>query len=288
MPHLVTERERWQDWTHPDFFAFRVDDERRFMPLFLRQLSPGGVTRTRLTIAGWILIVVAFGIGTAAYNAASNILFMTLSLLLSGLVLSGVLSSINFRRLELSLESPRHLRVGEPGAGAVLIENRKRIFPTMSLSLFARSSAEKEMHRLYMLQALDSGKHTKLEWTFVPSARGPVRLGLHSMQSRYPFGLINRIVPLEVSEDLLVWPERIDVEFAPATSGHRQTAGVARRSPGMGTDLMNLRNYVSGDAPPNGPLESECANWALDGSADGTRRRAGISFVAVCDCRQLD
>ena len=55
--------------------------------------------RTIPTLPGMMLIGLALGIGTAAYNSASNILFITLSLLLSGLVLSGVWSWINFREI---------------------------------------------------------------------------------------------------------------------------------------------------------------------------------------------
>ena len=48
------------------------------------------------TVPGLFLMVLALGIGTAAYNTASNILFITLSLLLACLLLSGLLSWFNF------------------------------------------------------------------------------------------------------------------------------------------------------------------------------------------------
>ena len=49
------------------------------------------------TVPGLVLIGLALGIGSAAYNAASNILFITLSLLLACLILSGVMSWLNLR-----------------------------------------------------------------------------------------------------------------------------------------------------------------------------------------------
>ena len=71
------------DWTSPDFFDERPGKESRFWPIFMRQLLPGHRQQTRLTLTGWFLIVVAMGIGSAAYNTASNILFMTLSFVCS-------------------------------------------------------------------------------------------------------------------------------------------------------------------------------------------------------------
>ena len=49
------------------------------------------------TLSGTLLIALSLGIGMAAYNSANNILFITLSLLLACLILSGVLSWLNFR-----------------------------------------------------------------------------------------------------------------------------------------------------------------------------------------------
>ena len=49
------------------------------------------------TLPGVFLTLLAMAIGTAAYNTASNILFITLSLLLACLLLSGLLSWFNFK-----------------------------------------------------------------------------------------------------------------------------------------------------------------------------------------------
>jgi hypothetical protein len=102
-----TELRRWHDWTDPDFFMEGRQRERRLVPLFLRQVLPKQHQRTKLTLTGWMLIIVSMGIGSAAYNTASNILFMTLSLLLSSLILSGILSLINFKKLNLVFEIAR-------------------------------------------------------------------------------------------------------------------------------------------------------------------------------------
>ena len=68
--------------------------------------------RTVPTVSGTLLIALALGIGSAAYNSANNILFITLSLLRACLILSGVLSWLNFRSVAWRLELVPPLRAG--------------------------------------------------------------------------------------------------------------------------------------------------------------------------------
>ena len=148
------EHRNWHDWTDPDFFAEGRQSERRFLPLFLRQIFPANFQKTKLTTTGWMLIMVSMGIGLAAYNTASNILFMTLSLMLSCLILSGILSLINFKKLNWHLKVPAHLQVGEVGAAEINLENQKKIFPTMSICFRVGHSESKDLKALYMPSSL--------------------------------------------------------------------------------------------------------------------------------------
>ncbi len=249
MPPSATEIRRWHDWTDPDFFAHDRGGERRFVPLFLRQIFPQRTHRTKLTVTGWFLIMVAMGIGTAAYNTASNILFMTLSLLLSSLVLSGILSTINFRKLRWSLQGPKHLKAGEVGAVDVGLENGKRFFPSMSLNFLIEATELEAPTRLYLAHGLSAGEQTRLEWTFVPRRRGRYHIRLSGVGSQFPFGFLEKVIRLEESTEVLVWPARIGYRFGSVAGGRRLFSGSSRRRPGMGTDLLNLRPYERGDPP---------------------------------------
>ncbi len=239
----------WHDWTDPDFFAGAEGREHRFIPLFLRQLLPARFRRTKLTLTGWILVLVAMGIGSAAYNTASNILFMTLSLMLSSLVLSGILSQINFRRLKWELHAPQHLQAGEVGMAEVDVSNGKTLFPTMSICFRVGSSASDLEKRLYLKQALGAGESTKLEWTFVPRKRGRCRVSLSGVESQFPFGFLLKVMGESLEEEVLVWPERIEHVFAPENGGRRFLSGASKRQAGMGSDLLKLRAYERGDPP---------------------------------------
>lgn len=240
---------QWHDWTDPDFFMEGRQRERRLLPLFLRQILPKHLQRTKLTLTGWMLIIVALGIGSAAYNTASNILFMTLSLLLSSLVLSGILSLINFRRLSWSLKAPEHLQVGEVGMAEVVVENGKQIFPSMSLAFRVGSAVESEGKKLYLKHAISAGESASLEWTFVPERRGRFQVSLFGVESKFPFGFLLKAMGETVEESVLVWPARVEYQFYPYSEGRRFLTGSSKRKPGAGSDLLNLRAYERGDAP---------------------------------------
>lgn len=247
MPTTQQELQSWQDWTDPDFFVAGRQKEQRFLNLFMRQILPKALQKTKLTLTGWVLVVVALGIGTAAYNAASNILFLTLALILSSMVLSGILSLINFRRLEWQLLAPTHLRAGEPGLGEVDLQNQKRIFPSMCVSFRVRGSDAEEV--LYLAQGLGAGESTRLEWTFTPQRRGYATVAISGVESRFPFGFLHKSLGADQAEQVLVWPARVEYRFEPELGGMRFLTGATRRNPGLGSDLINLRPYERGDAP---------------------------------------
>jgi uncharacterized protein (DUF58 family) len=239
----------WNDWTDPDFFAEGRQREQRFLPLFIRQLLPRRVQKTRLTLTGWFLIIVALGIGSAAYNTASNILFLTLSLMLSSLVLSGILSLINFRKLQWHLKVPTHLQAGEVGVSEIELKNSKRIFPTMSICFRVGTSELDKDSSLYLPSALAAGTSSQLEWTFTPQRRGACQIFLRGVASKFPFGFLNKSFGGEQERSLLVWPARTSYDFKPQPAGRRYLTGIARRASGLGSDLLNIRSYVPGDPP---------------------------------------
>lgn len=249
MADAKTEMRRWHDWTDPDYFAYGRQRDAGLVRLFLRQIISRQLQRTRLTLSGWILIVVALGIGSAAYTTTSNILFMTLSLLLSGLVLSGILSQINFRKLTWSLRSPQHLQVGEVGMAEVVLINGKRFFPSMCIAFLAGDSAAVGQRRLRLQLALPAGKSTRLEWTFEPRRRGQFELTLHGLESKFPFGFIQKAVGTSEGMSVLVWPARCEYTFAATNGGLKFVSGASRSRAGLGSDLLNIRRYERGDPP---------------------------------------
>jgi uncharacterized protein (DUF58 family) len=94
---------------------------------------PQGGQRILPTMSGAILIALAFAVGSAAYNTDNNILFITLSLLLACLILSGVLSTLNFRGVRWRVLLAPPFRAGQPAVATIELANTKRWLPSYGL-----------------------------------------------------------------------------------------------------------------------------------------------------------
>lgn len=249
MSHDDAELKNWHNWTDPDFFVAARQREARLIPLFLRQFLPKRILHTRLTLTGWSLIIVSLGLSTAAYTTANNILFLALSLLLSSLILSGVLSWVNFKKLQWNLVAPKHLKAGEVGIAKVELTNQKSVFPSMSICFQLESEITSTNENLYMQQALNAGDSCTLEWSFIPNRRGQFTLILSGIQSKFPFGFLKKTTGSNLQSTVFVWPARIQYTFKWSSGGQHTSTGTPQKQFGQGDDLLKIQRYERGDAP---------------------------------------
>jgi len=210
---------------------------------------PRNAERILPTVPGVFLIALCMGIGMAAYNTANNILFITLSLLLACLILSGVLSWLNFKGVTWRLAVAPPLRVGQSAAVALELRNAKRFLPTYGLWFEVRSSSDPKGVRLQQRARLDpAGGDLRLDWVFRPAARGIERIDLVSAGSLFPFGFLKKNLGGETRTEVLIWPAPVEYQrFAvPAWSRPQGRERVARL--GQSGDLLALRKYSPGDS----------------------------------------
>ncbi len=178
--------------------------------------------RIALTVPGVFLMALAMGIGTAAYNTASNILFITLSLLLACLLLSGLLSWFNFMGMCWRIRPPGAWRAGHETLVTVELINRKRWLPTYSLwfelatqprripdpdtggrQLKLReilAAAEKHITRgrVFLRDRIEAGATVTLDWGVRPARRGEAVIELAAVGSLFPFGFLKKNLGTDV------------------------------------------------------------------------------------------
>ncbi len=229
------------------------------------------------TLSGVLLIGLSFGVGSAAYNAANNILFITLSLLLACLILSGMMSWMNFRAVTWRLEVLPPVRADQEAVVSLKIGNRKPVLPTYGLSfeLVARAvldetnaqpettfTAKGKDVRAALAQAeeveargklslhsrLDPSGEARMEWIFKPARRGRLRVELESVGSLFPFGFLRKQISAELHEDVIVWPAPVEYRRLGAASAKKTTGGERVARAGTGSDLFAVRRYQSGDS----------------------------------------
>jgi len=222
--------------------------EKRSWKRILRQMIiPVKGQKTLPTFSGYILILLCLGVGVAAYNTASNILFITVSFLLSSLILNGVLSWLNFNRLRWAVFPQTPFRVGTPAQVRLEVENSKRFITTFSLwfDMVAKSSSLKG--RVPLGRQLKPESTVSLDWEFIPAVRGRECIEVKSIGSQFPFGYLTKMNPGHIKAEVVVWPERVDYAFKDFGGQKLAEAGRALKRKGDGEDLLGIRRYEKGD-----------------------------------------
>ena len=233
-------------------------------PLKRHQIAPTGL--------GLFLIALAMGIGTAAYNTGSNILFLTLALLLACLLLSGLLSWFNFRGICWRFRRLGPWRVGHDALVILEVQNRKSWLSTYGLwfdlvthpleassvaqaapvpSVRAGLAASEQFItrvRLFQRDRLLGGGNAAIEWGLQPHQRGAALVAVSAVGSLYPFGFLKKSLGAFRSERVLVWPAQIAYAWVGAAGTRVGGTGQRTVRAGSGQDLRALRKYNPGDS----------------------------------------
>ena len=229
------------------------------------------------TLPGVLLIGLAMGIGTAAYNSSSNILFITLSLLLGCLILSGVLSWLNLRGVGWRLRLAAPLRAGHDAIVGLELRNRKTFLPTYGLwfelaartldpavaqraestvtgrgidvrAMLAKAQAAVTRGRLALRSRLEPEGEVRLEWGCKPERRGVLRVELAGVGSLFPFGFLKKEIGTEMSAEAVVWPAAVEYRRHAVIAARWPAGGERLARAGTGGDLHALRRYAVGDS----------------------------------------
>jgi uncharacterized protein (DUF58 family) len=204
--------------------------------------------RVRMTLPGAVLVALSLGVGLAAYNSANNILFITLSLLLSCLVLSGVLSWLNLAGMRWRLVAEPPMRAGQAHPVVLELLNAKRVLPTYGVWFELRSTSLAKAERLDLGERLDAGREARLDWTVRPARRGKETLSLEAVGSLFPFGFLRKTFPVRHTREVIVWPAPVEYRRFPAALWERPQPGRALSRAGGGAELHSVRRYAQGDS----------------------------------------
>ena len=238
MKQRIKDRRGWPD-THTGTFWRR---------LLWGLVFPRRGQRVMATVPGVVLIGLSMGVGVAAYNSSSNILFITLSLLLGCLVLSGVLSWLNFRGLSWRLEVAAPMRAGREHPVAIFLRNEKNLLPAYGLVFEVTATSEGEPRQLVLRDRLDPQGEAQVDWTVCPAKRGVERVELAFVGSLFPFGFLRKSLAGDMRCDVLVWPAPVEYRRFPSAVWRRAQPGEPVARSGQNGDLFALRGYQAGDS----------------------------------------
>lgn len=237
----------------------------------------------RPTRDGWWCVFAAVGLGVAAVNTGNNLAYLLCSMLLALIIVSGMLSDLTIRGLQVTVTLPDAIHATQPALVTIVLANRKRRLASYSVALealdrplpgplsgrigrFARWRPRRTLddrlraiglkdrrglgtpRRLAYVARIPAGTERVVGWEITLAARGRRRLPRLRATTAFPFGLFVKIgPPLLFDEEVLVYPAVHPVrprEIREAASGE-----AAARRRGRGHDLYNLRAYRAGDEP---------------------------------------
>jgi uncharacterized protein (DUF58 family) len=255
-----------------------IQPARRFASWWWRRTKAIRPTRD-----GWWCVFAAVGLGVAAVNTGNNLAYLLCSMLLALIIVSGMLSDLTIRGLQVTVTLPDAIHATQPALVTILLANRKRRLASYSVVLEAldlplpgrgfgrggllsrwrsRRTLDDRLRdiglkdrrglgtprRLAYVPRMPAGTERLVGWEITLAARGRRRLPRLRAVTAFPFGLFVKIgPPLLFDEEVLVFPAVHPVrprEIREAASGE-----AAARRRGRGHDLYNLRAYRAGDEP---------------------------------------
>jgi len=202
--------------------------------------------RLRIVREGWIFIILTLGVGAAAINTGNNLLFLVLGLLLGLIIVSGVMSELTLRDLDVARKLPARCHANTPTLVEVTLRNRKRRLPSYSIELEDRIAEFSTDKRCYFLKVGPEGKQTAAYGTSFP-ARGPMHFEGYRVATRYPFGLFEKWREVELEEQLLVYPALVEDPPHLERLWKAREGESSRRRPGLGEELHGLRDHQVDD-----------------------------------------
>ncbi len=235
------------DWADPGYFG-PPSFWRNTLRLLVQLLLPPRGHRITPTLAGAVLILLTFVLGSAALNTANNVLYIALAMVLSSLIVSGLLSWFNLKGCRWRLSGPDPLRVDEPAAAQIEFHNGKSWLPAYGFHFRVSAWYSGLKADVPCPGPVGAGRTQRFIWDFRPSRRGPEQLKLEALISSYPFGFLKRTIRDSVAIEMLVWPARCDYRWHSAAGLSRPGQYGTRWVRNEGSELARIRSYSPGDA----------------------------------------
>jgi uncharacterized protein (DUF58 family) len=125
--------------------------------------------------AGVIYVLVTLVIGIAALNTGNNLLYIVVAAMLAAILVSGVVSALVLRWLELDVRLPEHVFAGRAVPGRIVLRNPRRYLPSFSIFVLStrkrRTKPEKQWQWEAVTFAFPFNRPQEEQWLRLPDRR---------------------------------------------------------------------------------------------------------------------
>ena len=203
-----------------------------------RRTVPEGI---RITKVGLWYIVLTVLVGIPAANTGNNALYLVEACLLALLVVSGVTSRQNLRRLDVDLSSPAEIFANQPFGLGYTVRHFGRLWDRRMLVIAGIGEGKP-----VLVPHLARGKTLDGHLELMAKKRGVLQIPYVHLSSIYPLGLFRKGMRYRSDLELLVFPELLDAVPTRFRGGGPAGERLSRTS-GSGHELLTLRPFRSGD-----------------------------------------
>jgi uncharacterized protein (DUF58 family) len=210
----------------------------------------------RITRIGWFYLALTFGLGAAGINTGNNLIFLTCGVMLGLIVASGILSERCLRGLTVRRELPDRFTAGQTALVGIALHNRKAgpsfgVLVSEETELPPVQGIQLRVNRGFTLgqcqfPIVRAGETAHRAYPFIPAHRGRLAFSRLRIATRFPFGLFEKSLYVELHEEGLAWPQPRTCVLP--TSPERPLVGEhAAAVEGHGTEPWDLRPLRSGE-----------------------------------------
>ena len=91
--------------------------------------------RTTPTKEGFAFLGLSLVVGLGALNTGNNLLYLSFGIMLSSVIASGIVSSINISNIEVNIVPNKDIFALTPTPLKFTVTNKKRVFPSYSITI---------------------------------------------------------------------------------------------------------------------------------------------------------
>ena len=200
--------------------------------------------RLRFTREGKLFVFVTFGLGFAAVNTGTNLMYLMFGFMLSLIILSGMLSEHALRKVRIERRLPTRAFAGEPMLVELSVTNEKQRLVSYSIEVTDQAVRALNERRCYFLKIPPGGEQSA-SYRRTVERRGLLRFSGFRLSTRFPFALFEKWREIDGEGELLVYPAPLVHAFADGAA--LEEGDQAGSSKGRGTETRELRDYRAGD-----------------------------------------
>ncbi len=202
--------------------------------------------RLKFTREGRIFVLTSLGVGVAAINTGSNMLYLVLGVFLALVIVSGVLSEWMLWHVSVRRSLPARVFANEAHLVEIELRNERGAYPIVAVEVEDLREQAPADKRCFFLRVPPGGSQVAVYRRTVKQ-RGLLRFAGFRVVTRFPFGFFEKSVFVAAEGEMVVYPA-----LDPA---HAEDEGVLVRSHvelravrGAGEESLGLRASTGSDA----------------------------------------